>query len=340
MSKQITFDQAAAYGFIFPGARAWITPDNMAQIAQDAALVSAPNSGVPVELLNYFDPTVIEVLTAPQRARAIFTKETKMGDWTTPSAKFRVMEMTGNTQPYSDYADNGNADVNYNWVSRENYIFETVVRYGDLEQAVTSVAKINLAADKQRAAANIIDVDANKFYFLGVSGKAIYGILNDPNLTATIAPAATGTGGDTRTWSTKTTRQRYDDILLLFARLVSQTAGLVDEKSPLVLAMSPAIAVDLAQATDFNVSVMTMLKSYFTNISIVSAPQYATTGGQLMQFIATELQGQQTGELAFSEKMRAGRLVPALSSFSQKYTAGTYGFVLRQPSAIAQMLGL
>ena len=136
------------------------------------------------------------------------------------------------------------------------------------------MAKINLAADKQRAAANIIDVDANKFYFLGVSGKAIYGILNDPNLTATIAPAATGTGGDTRTWSTKTTRQRYDDILLLFARLVSQTAGLVDEKSPLVLAMSPAIAVDLAQATDFNVSVMTMLKSYFTNISIVSAPPW------------------------------------------------------------------
>lgn len=336
--NQITFDQAAAYGFIFPGARAWITSEDMPRLAQDAALVSAPNSAVPVELLMYFDPSVIEILTAPRRSREIFP-EVKKGDWTTPAAKFRVMEMTGNTQPYSDYADNGKADVNYNWPTRENYIFETVIRYGDLEQAVTAEAKINLAADKQRAAANTIDVDANRFNFLGVSGKKIYGILNDPSLTATISPANTGTGPSVL-WSTKTTKLIFDDILLLFARLVSQTAGLVDEKSKLILAMSPAMAVKLASATDFNVSVLTMLKGYFSNLTIVSAPQYATTGGQLMQFIAAEVQGQSTGELGFSEKMRAGRLVPNLSSFAQKFTAGTYGAIIKQPMAIAQMLGM
>lgn len=335
--NQITFEQAAAYGFVFPGARAWITQEDMPRLAMDAALVSTPNAAVPVELLMYFDPTVIEVLTAPRRAREIFP-ETKKGDWTTPAAKFRVMETTGNTQPYSDYSDNGNADVNYNFPLRENYIFETVVRYGDLEQAVTAEAKINLAADKQRAAANIIDVDSNRFYFLGVAGKAIYGILNDPNLTAAIAPAATGTSSS-RLWSAKTTKLRYDDILLLFARLVSQTQGLVDEKSKLILAMSPTLAVDLASATDFNVSVLTMLKNYFSNLTIVTAPQYTTTAGELMQFIAAEVQGQATGELGFSEKMRAGRLVPALSSFSQKYTAGTYGAIVKMPMAIAQMVG-
>lgn len=336
--NQITFDQAAAYGFIFPGARAWITNEDMPRLAQDAALVSTPNSAVPVELLMYFDPTVIEILTAPKRSREIYT-EVKKGDWTTPAAKFRVMEMTGSTQPYSDHADNGKADVNYNWPTRENYIFETVIRYGDLEQAVSAEAKINLAADKQRAAANTIDVDANRFNFLGVSGKKIYGILNDPSLTATISPAATGTGSSVL-WSTKTTKLIYEDTLLLFARLVSQTAGLVDEKSKLILALSPAMAVKLASATDYNVSVLDMLNKYFSNLTIVSAPQYATSGGQLMQFIAPEVQGQSTGELGFSEKMRAGRLVPYLSSYAQKFTAGTYGFILKQPMAVAQMIGM
>ena len=33
-----TFEQAKRYGFIFPGARMWATPENRARIAQDAAL--------------------------------------------------------------------------------------------------------------------------------------------------------------------------------------------------------------------------------------------------------------------------------------------------------------
>ena len=34
-----TFEQAKRYGFIFPGARMWATPENRARIAQDAALI-------------------------------------------------------------------------------------------------------------------------------------------------------------------------------------------------------------------------------------------------------------------------------------------------------------
>lgn len=336
--NSITFDQAAAYGFVFPQGRAWITPEDMPRLAQDAALVSSPNASVPVELLMYFDPQVIEVLTAPKMAREIFG-EVKKGDWTTPQAKFRVMEMTGETAPYSDYSESGNAGTNYNWEPRDNYVFQTVIRYGDLEQAVTAEAKINLAADNQRAAANTIDVDSNRFYFNGVEGKQIYGLLNDPGLTDTISPLASGAGGSVL-WTDKTTKQRYDDVLYLFQRLVTQTAGLVDKNSPLKLCMSPALAVLLGSATDFNVSVEDMLKKYFSNLSVVTAPQYDTTGGELMQLIATQVQGQQTGELGFSEKMRAGRLVPSLSSFSQKFTAGTYGAILRLPMAVAQMLGM
>lgn len=63
-----TFEQAKRYGFIFPGARMWATPENRARIAQDAALITTPNTTVPAELLAYIDPMVIEILTAPRRS--------------------------------------------------------------------------------------------------------------------------------------------------------------------------------------------------------------------------------------------------------------------------------
>lgn len=38
--------------------------------------------------------------------------------------------------------------------------------------------------------------------------------------------------------------------------------------------------------------------------------------------------------------MRAGRVVPYLSHFKQKYSAGTFGAVVFQPFAVASMLGI
>ena len=212
-----TFEQAKRYGFIFPGARMWATLENRARIAQDAALITTPNTTVPAELLAYIDPMVIEILTAPRRAREIFGEE-KKGDWTTPYMKWRVDEMTGKTEPYSDYANGTTSGVNSEWQTRVQYVFQTSITYGDFEVDMSSTAKVNLAASKQRAAANVIDIDQNRFYLLGVAGKEIYGILNDPNLPAAITAGATGTGGSTK-WADKTTVQIYNDVLALFAQL-------------------------------------------------------------------------------------------------------------------------
>lgn len=222
-----TFEQVAALGFIFPGARMWATRENMPRIAQDAALITTPNTTVPAEFLAYIDPMVIEIMTAPRRAREIFGEE-KKGDWTTPYAKWRVDEITGSTQPYSDYADGTTSGVNSQWQTRPQYVFQTSITYGDLEVAMSSAARVNLAASKQRAAARVIDIDQNKFYLLGVAGREIYGILNDPNLPASITAAATGSGGSTK-WADKTTTQIYNDILALFAQLTEQSSGLIDK---------------------------------------------------------------------------------------------------------------
>lgn len=309
-------------------------------IAQDAALVTAPNMGVPAELTTFFDPEVINILTSPRKARAITNgKEVQKGDATTTSAKFPVMEHVGHTEPYNDFVDGGVADFNANWVARDNYLYSTTRRYGDLEEARNAVAKINVAAETQQAAATILDVDANKFYFNGVAGLRNYGILNDPALNATLTPAAVGTGSSPL-WSNKTTNQIFNDILALFSELVDKTGGVISEADPLVLVMSPALSVYLGKATDFNVNVKKMLDDYFSNLTIVTAPEYATSGGQLMQMIAPSVDGADTIWLAFSEKMFAFAPVRGTSSIKQKFRAGTFGAIIRRPAAVAGMLGM
>lgn len=334
-----TFEQAAAFGFVFPGARMWASRENMARIAQDAALITTPNTTVPAEFLAYIDPMVIEILTAPRRAREIFSEE-KKGDWTTPYAKWRMDEITGSTQPYSDYANGTTSGVNSEWQTRPQYVFQTSITYGDLEVAMSSAVKVNLAASKQRAAARVIDIDQNRFYLLGVAGREIYGILNDPNLPASIPAGATGTGGSTK-WADKTTTQIYNDILALFAQLTEQTRGLIDRDTPLKLCLSPEMSVRLGAATDFNVSVLDMLKKYFSRLDSVVLPElHSATAGETVLLVAPEVAGQKTGLLAFGEKIRAGRIVPDMSSFRQKFIGSTYGGIVLQPYAFASMTGM
>ncbi|PAO09835.1 hypothetical protein CIW60_12780 [Enterobacter roggenkampii] len=337
----ITFEQAKKYGFDFGrNARQWITADNMPQILQDAALITQANSTVPAELLAYIDPTVFEIMTAPRNARELYSEE-KRGDWTTPYFKWRADEITGNTAAYSDFGQFGVAGVNNEWHTREQYRFQTIIQYGDLEQDMASQVKINLAAAKQRAAATTIDIDANKFYLLGVSGKEIYGVLNDPNLPAAVSPISVG---GVTAWSGKDAIARYNDVIKLFTTLVNQLNGLVDEKSKLKIVTSPGTRSLLAAPTALGLTTMKMLEDYFPNAEFVSLPQlgaaYAPSASETLMIIAPEVLGNQTGLLGFGEKIRMGRIVPDLSSFAQKVTGTTYGGVIRVPAAVAQMTGI
>ena len=335
-----SFEDVKALGFVFPGARSWIQPGNLRALAQDAALVTTPNTSVPAEILAYIDPTVIEIMTAPRRAREVYTEE-KKGTWTTPYAKWRRDEYVGNITPYSDYANGVTSDTNSDWQQREQFLYQTTITYGDLELAVSSEAKINLAAAKQKAAAQIMDIAANRFYLLGVANKDIYGILNDPNLPSAITAASVIVNGSPTTkWEDKSTVQIYNDILALFAELQSQSQGWIDQTTPMKFVISPTMNHFLGVATDFNVSVMDMLNKYFSALSIVVLPEMSTGGGEVVMMLAPEVNGQKTGVLAFGEKLMAGRIVPDMSSFRQKFTAGTYGGIRHQPFAVASMTGI
>lgn len=306
-------------------------------MAMDAALLTTANAGVPAELLTYFDNRAIEILTAKRTATKIFP-EVRKGDWTTAYAKFRQVENTGFTQPYSDYSDNGKAGVNYNFPIRENYLFETVIKYGDLETDMVAKAKASYVADSQRAAANTIAIDTNRFYFNGVSGKANYGILNQPNLPSAIV-AATGAGGYA-TWSTKTGTEIYNDIVALYSDMASRAQGNIDKTSKFKLVVGPTSDAELNKLNAFGTeTVFALIKRNFPNLEVVVAPEYDDSTKKI-QLIAVEVDGTPTGECAYSEKLVAGRVVPYLSHFAQKFKAGVFGAIVYRPVFVSTMTGI
>lgn len=330
------------YGIILPGAKDYLKPDfaENFQMAMDAqpTMVTANNAGIPAYFTNYVDPELIRVLVTPMKAAEIIG-EVKKGDWTTLTAQFPIVESNGETSSYGDFNNNGMTAANVNWVPRQSYHYQTHTRWGERELDMYGAARIGYAAELNVASALVLNKFQNKSYFFGIDGLMNYGLLNDPSLTASITPNATGTGGAV-TWSTKDGQAVYDDIVKLYGQLVSQTKGLIERTDSMTLAMSPSAEVNLTKTNMYNVNVSDLLKKNFPNLRVETAVEYSTDAGELVQLIADRLGEQDTAYAAFTEKMRAHAVVVEESSWKQKKSGGTWGAIIRQPLGIASMIGV
>lgn len=323
---------------------------NLAMDAQ-AQLTTTANAGIPNFLTNWVDPAIYEILFSPNMAAAIFG-ERKTGDWTTQTAFFPTIEHTGEVSSYGDYSENGSAGANTNFPQRQSYLYQTIVEYGELEMDRAGLAKIGWVSEQNGAAALAMNKYQNLTYFFGVAGLQNYGMLNDPNLTAALAPAPKGNGGNA--WITNgvivaTANEIYADIQSLYLQMVNQNVGLIDAKTKMKLCMSPQSAVALTATNSFAVNVEDLIKKNFPGMTVETAMQYGKlsatnpqglAAGELVQLIIEKIEGQDTGYCAFNEKMRAHPIIRGLSSYKQKQTGGTWGAIIRQAFGISQMQGV
>lgn len=330
-----------AYGIVLPEVVDYVNQ----QYAQDFALamdaqptlVTTSNSGIPSYLANYIDPDFIEVLVTPNKAAQILG-ESKKGDWTTLTATFPIVESTGEVSSYGDFNNNGSVGANADFPQRQSYHYQTVTKWGERELEMADLARIGWANQLNIASAKVLNKFQNKSYFFGISGLQNYGLLNDPRLTAALTPASKTAGG--QTWANATAAEVYTDIQSMFTQLVSQSGGNIEADARMKLCMSPTISVNLTKTNQYNVNVYDQLKKNFPNMEFETAVEYDTTGGQLVQLIAMEVDGEDVGYCAFTEKMRAHAIVRDTSSYLQKKSQGTWGAIIRLPFAIAQMLGV
>jgi|HubBroStandDraft_4_1064222.scaffolds.fasta_scaffold00019_3 hypothetical protein len=346
------------FGIYLPGVQSFL-PDSFKSeqrgysMAMDAqpSLVTDPNSGIPWFLTNYVDPAVYKILQAPVEAANIYG-ERRTGNWTTTTAMFLTVEHTGETSSYDDYVNNGESNANANFPQRQNYLYQTIKQYGELEIARAGEARINWVSELDGSAANNMMRFENFMYFFGIQGLENYGGLNDPSLPASLTPATKAYGGTT--WFSgnqlkATPNEVYNDILAVYTSLVNQTDGYVDSKSKLTLAMSPGSATAMKAANSFGVNTYELLEENLPNLTIKTATQYNQTSasnpqgiaaGNFMQMIADEVGGQKTGYASFSEKMRSHPIIREMSAFKQKVTGGGFGVIWRIPIGVASMVGI
>jgi hypothetical protein len=290
-----------------------------------------------VFLSNYIDPKLIQVLTTPNKGAEILG-EVKKGDWVTRTMTFAMVENVGETSSYNDWSKNGMVNANVQFPQRQSFHYQTITEWGEKQLAEAGLAKIDWAAQMNIASAMTLDKFQNLSYLFGIAGLQNYGLLNDPSLSAAITPvtkAATGT-----TWAVATPNEIYSDFQKLFSQLVTQTNGLVEADTRMVLVLPPQLQVYLTNINSFGlVALGDMIKRTYTNLRIVSVPQYSANGVNTIQLIAEEIDGQEVGYCAFTEKMRAHPVIPDLSSFQQKKSQGTWGSIILLPLAIATMTG-
>ena len=346
-----------ANGFVALPSVTMYTPDEWktnAQLAMDAqpTLSTDPNSSIPSILTTTIDPEIIRAVFAPLQFAEILG-ERKAGDWLEETRMFPIVEETGEVSSYGDFNNNGRAGVNLNFPQFQSYLFQTFQIYGERELARAGLAKINYVGELGVSAADLLNRYQNLTYAFGVTGLQNYGIINNPYLSAFLSPAPKAWGGTT--WfdngsPAASANEVYADIQAMVNKLVLQTNGALDIKSPMTLAMSPVSEIAMTFVNSFGVYVEDLLKKGFPNVKVKTAPQYGqetaansqgySTVGNVVQLIADKIQGQKVVWAAFNEKMRAHKIIPEPSSWKQKMTSGTWGAILRMPVGVTGMIGV
>lgn len=309
-------------------------------------MTTATNVGFPVHYFNYIDPNVIRIMFSAMNADKLLPMR-KLGDFTQDYVTMPVVEQVGEVTSYSDFTSNGRADINTNYPMRQCYRYQTNIMYGDFEMARAATARLQLVAEKQQAAAMTMAKAENSTYLYGVEGVAMYGLLNDPNLDAPIAPKSVQINGAAKTtWTDKVVdtlnaaNHIYNDIMALWLDLQAKNGGLVDSNTHVILALSHVRAALLTTANAYNVGVEDLVKRSLPNLEVVVLPELSLEEGERMYMIATDIAGQNVGFNAFSEKLRAYPVDNHATWWQQKFSAASFGCVITQPSLISRMSGI
>lgn len=297
-------------------------------MAMDSALGTNPTAGLPSIFTTAIDPEIVEYLFQPTPLATAFS-EVQRGDWTTTQYMFGVVEGAGNPTAYGDWEENSSTGVNAEFIERQPFTYQEIIRVGEKEQDTYGKALISMANEKQKWCVDSLNRRQHQTYIYGVSGLKNWGLLNDPSLQPVIQGSAWG--GDPN--------KAYLDFQKLYGAVVDQTEGLVDETSQFVLLVTPQARAALLSVNSFMAkTTLELIKDIYPNITVVSVPQYRTDSGDYMQLICPQYNGSDNVQLAYNTKMRVHNIVLGHSGFSQKRTQGSYGAVIKRPAFIATML--
>lgn len=259
----------------------------------NVAMITTPSVSTPIQLLQYWLPEVVEVVTAARDIDNIVGR-TIAGTWADEEIVQTILERTGQARPYGDDTNIPLSSWNPNFERRNIVRFEEGVEVGVLEEE--RAGKMRLSANEKRtAAAESLAIEMNNIGFYGYNdgSNRTYGFLNDPNLPA-YETAAQGTSGQT-TWESKTFDEILADFRTVAQKLRTQTGNRFNPNRDAWVA---ALGTDVVQYLDIpnalgSMSIREWLSKTYPNLRIESAIQLngANGGANVMYAFAERING-------------------------------------------------
>ena len=319
----------------------------MAFDAADSVRQLDPNIGVALPYLTFFNPNVITTLFTEDLSADLLANEVT-GEFATQKQTFTLKEFSGSVQAYDDFSTAPTANVNYNYVTRDQYRFETSIIYGDLSVESHSLGQLNLIGDLQEAMALTMAKAHERINLYGLEDKSVHGLLNCPDFEAEIQAinvTLSPSGTKSTKWDDKAEDKQSganhvaNDVIHLFNSIVKRTRGIVGRTSDFVLVVAPEDESKLTLVNSMGVTCMNIIKGSIPNLEVKTLPQLSTDNGEgrKIMLYPKRVSGKPVGTFSHSEKLTMCKLIQQPKSVLQTCRAGTWGAIFMHPAVFGVM---
>jgi len=309
-------------------------------IAMDALpnMLTTPNAGTPVQFLQFWDPEIVRMVTAPRKADEVMGRRIA-GDWEDEEVVVKVLERVGQAKPYGDTSNVPFTNTNTEFKKATIVRFESGMEVSHLEQKRAAKMQVSVDAEKREGCSEALAIALNDVAFNGFSDGAgrTYGYLNEPDLPNYTAAART------------IENSSFIQIVGLFqagiAKLIKNTKGLFDpQKDSFEIVLPPSKQAYLTLPTEQygGISVENWLNKNYPKARLVYAPQLdaANGGADVMYIHADRLNGMPV----LAQNVQS---VLYFLGFERKpkgqvedYSAATAGFMLKVPVGLVRYTGV
>lgn len=309
-----------------------------------------PSTIVPVQFAQQWLSGFVETVTAARKGDMLVGLSTQ-GKWEDEEVVQPLIELTGNSRPYTDSASSPFSSWNPTFERRTIIRFEEGMQVNRLEESRAALMQANSAELKRKASAQSLEIARNLVCFSGFNSDTgestrTYGILNDPSLPAYVN-VADGSSGMSQ-WSTKTFLEITADLRTAASALRTQSQERIDPSvTPITLALAMSARELLTTVSDFGISVNQWIMENYPNWRIESAPQFDGANGTANVFYlyADEVSESGSDDLATFIQVVPARFMTLgvtqhSKGYEESYSNATAGVMLKRPYAVVRYSGI
>lgn len=305
--------------------------------AMDAAPVTqtTPSDVTPVQFAQYWLTNPIKIVTRGRSLDKVVGR-TVVGTWEIEQIVATILERIGQPGLYGDFTKAPLANWNVNFATRDNVRFEMGIEVGKLEELRASQMRLSAYQMKHDAMAEAFAILMNNVGWYGFrsdsanfpgTAKKIYGLLNDPNVTA-------DTLGRTSWAGAVTMDNIVTDIQTVITSTVASLKGNYDpETDSATLALPNTAYVQLGKINTYGISARDWLAKTYPKVRLVSCAELvgSVSGNDALIFVVDSVAGDTTVQQLVTSALRLVGVQPLAKGSYEVYSCSTAGTLVRYP---------